>query len=235
MDSRDPAKDIQYHVQELRSRLAHSIIVLLILSGLGIYFSGEMLAWLQNDLQVGLNALTPYETIYTRIMIGVMFGFFTSLPVMLYQMLKFAEPGLKTKEYRVIRNFLPFSFILFIIGGAFSYTFIVKKSLSFFQHHTETAAVNTVWGLQNTIGFSLKLSAVAGALFQLPIVSMVLAKAGIINAEMMKKYRAYFIVGILVLAAVSTPPDLVTQIMITVPIIGLYELSIFLVSRIQPF
>jgi len=235
MESSEPAKDIQYHVQELRHRLLHSLTVLVVLSSIGLYFSGDILTWLQLDLEVGLNALSPYETIYTQIMIGIMFGFFAGLPAILYQMLKFAEPGLKRKEYRIMRNYLPMSFFLFILGGVFSYEFIVKTSFAFFEQSTQAADVNAVWGLQNTIGFALKLSAMAGVLFQLPIISVILGKAGIINANMMKKYRGYFIVGILIAAAMATPPDIITQIMITMPIIGLYELSIYLVSRIEPF
>lgn len=235
MDSSDPVRDISYHIQELRTRLIHSLVVLTVLSAVGFYLSGDILAWLQNDLGVGLNALSAYETIYTQIMIGLMFGFFTSLPVILFQLLKFAEPGLKPQEYRIIRNYLPMSFLLFVLGSGFAYESIVKTSLRFFKQSTQAADVNAVWGLQNTIGFALKLSAVVGVLFQLPIVAMVLAKAGVINAHLMRRYRSYFIVGILLLSAVATPPDIITQLLVTFPIIGLYQLSIYLVSRVRPF
>lgn len=234
MENRDPARDIDYHIQELRSRIIHSFIVLVVLTAIGFYLSGDILSFLQADLTTELHALNAYETIYTQIMIAVMFGFFAGLPAIIYQLLKFAEPGLRDAEYKVIRNFLPFSFILFVIGGVFAYEFIVKTSLQFFMESTKTADVTAVWGLQNTLGFALKLSIITGVLFQLPIVSIVLAKAGLINAWTMKKYRGYFIVGILVASAVATPPDIITQLLITAPIIGLYQLSIFLVSRIEP-
>ena len=227
------AQDLNSHISELRTRVIHSLIVLVVLSSIGFYFSQDILGLIQADLGLQLNALTAYETIYTQITISLIFGFITGLPAILYQLLKFMEPGLKPKEYRLLRNYLPLSILLFGIGSLFSYNFIVKKSLSLFMNMTESAGVQSVWSLQRTIGYAIKLSTVSGMLFQLPIVSMILAKAGLINSEMMNEYRAHFFIAVLIIAAVATPPDLVTQILVTLPVLGLYQVSIFLVSRIE--
>lgn len=227
-------QSLEYHVNELRTRLFHSFIVFTILSLFGFYFSGEIMSFLQADLGLQLNTFKAYEAFYTQLMISVIFGFFSGLPVFLYNLIKFAEPGLKPEEYRTLRNFVPFSFILFIIGFVFSYQFVVKSSLQFFESFTANADVRSVWGLRTTIGFALKLSAATGILFQLPIASLVLGKAGLINADMMRKYRAHVAIAILVIAAFSTPPDIVTQLFITLPVIGLYQISIYMVARIQP-
>jgi sec-independent protein translocase protein TatC len=227
-------QSLQYHIQELRKRVIHSGIVFIVLSAIGIYFSGDILSIIQNDLGYSLNALSAYEAFYTQIMIGVLFGFFFSLPTTLYHMIKFAEPGLKPGEYRILRNYLPFSVILFVVGAVFAYTVIVKTSLEFFRASTLAADVGAVWSLQNTVGFSLKLSALTGIMFQLPIAALVLAKAGLINADVMRRYRAYFVVAVLLLAAIATPPDLVTQLLVTGPVIGLYQISIYLVKHVDP-
>ncbi|MFB6158866.1 MAG: twin-arginine translocase subunit TatC [Candidatus Nanohalobium sp.] len=226
-------QQLEHHVAELRWRLKHSFIVLVVLTAVAFYFSPQMLTWLQHDLTMELNALVAYEVLYTRLMMSVLAGVLMSLPVLMYHGIKFAQPGLKPEEYRVLRNYLPMSVILFVAGAVFAYQVIVKSSLDFFQSVTTGSGVEAVWGLQNTLGFALKLSAFTGIMFQLPIAALVLAKAGLIDRESMIQYRSYFMVAVLLLAAVATPPDIVTQVMLTVPVMGLYQLSIFLVDRTE--
>lgn len=227
------AKELEAHLKEMRWRLKHVLIVLVILTGLSFYFSADVLTFLKGDLNVSLHALVVYEVLYTRIMISVLMGFFLSLPVFMYHFLKFVKPGLRDSEYRVLRNYMPFSIMLFLAGASFAYQVIVKSSLSFFKSTSATSQVQSVWGLQSTLGFAVKLSAFTGVMFQLPIAALVLAKAGLLDREMMIRYRTYFLVSVLLLAAVATPPDVVTQVLLTLPVVGLYQLSIWLVSRVN--
>lgn len=221
------------HLAELRSRLKHSFIVLIVLTAFSFYFSADILAWMQSDLSVSLHALAAYEALYTRILIALLFGFFLSLPALLYQGLKFLKPGLRSEEYSLLRNYLPFGVLLFVLGAVFSYNFIVKSSLSFFVSTTSGTGVEAVWGLQNTIGFALKLSAFTGVMFQLPIVSLILSKAGVISSKVMREKRTYFFVGVLLASAVATPPDIISQVILTSPVLLLYQFSIYLVSRTE--
>lgn len=221
------------HLSELKSRLTHSGIVLVVLTAASFFLSSRLLNLIQNDLSVSLHALAAYEALYTQILISVIFGFFLALPAILYQALKFVKPGLKDDEYRLLRNYLPFSVLLFVGGAVFAYEFIVKSSLAFFASTTTGTGVDAVWGLQNTVGFALKLSAFTGITFQLPIASVVLAKAGVLESKDMRKYRAYFFVFILLISAVATPPDVVSQVLLTLPVMALYQLSIYLVSRVE--
>lgn len=221
------------HIQEMRRRLLHVLVFFLIATGGVFYVSADMLTWLQTDLALGLNALTPYEVIYTQLILAALLGFLLTLPVTLYHTLQFLKPGLKPKEYRVLRNFLPLFVVLFFGGSAFAYEFVVKSSLQFFQQSTASSGVTAVWGLKNTILFVIKISALAGIMFQLPIIAAVLSKTGFITAAQMKAHRSYVIVAILIIAALATPPDLITQVLITLPVIVLYQLSIFLVSRME--
>lgn len=226
-------ESFESHLGELRDRLKHSLVVLIILTAFGFYFSTDILSWFQGDLMVSLHALAAYEVLYTRLLIAFLFGFFLSLPILLFHCLKFAQPGLREDEYRLIRNYLPFSLLLFSAGPLFAYEYIVKTSLQFFISTTGGADVEAVWGLQNTIGFALKLSAFTGVFFQLPIVSLVLSKAGVIDSEIMRSYRPHFFVMVLLCSAVATPPDIVSQLLLTAPVILLYQLSIFLVGRTE--
>lgn len=224
---------IEQHFLELKSRVLKSTVALALAGVAGFLYSADILSWLQNDLDLSLHALTAYEVFYTRITIAILFGFVVSVPFIAFQLLKFAKPGLKDREYRVIRNYLPFSLILFLAGAAFSYNYVAKSALSFFSGMTETSQVTAVWGLQNTIGFVVKLSAFSGLMFQIPILSVVLASAGVLTKDMMIKYRPYAVVAVLLLAALSTPPDVVTQVLVTLPVLGLYQLSIWLVGKYE--
>ena len=223
----------EQHLRELRRRIVYTAVFTVLATLAVFYRSGEILSFLQADLGFTLNALKAYEVFYTQVMIAIVLGVVISLPIIIYQALKFAEPGLKRKEYKALRNYLPFSILLFIGGAVFAYEFIVKLSLSFFQSFNTEASVNAVWGLQNTLGFALKLSTFTGIFFQLPIVSAILAKIGLLNSKMMIEYRNYFIIAILVLAAFATPPDIISQALITLPMIGLYQISIKIVKRIN--
>jgi sec-independent protein translocase protein TatC len=226
-------ESLEVHVKEFRRRFLYFLASFVASVFVSFYFSADVLAWLQADLGYTLNALHAYEAFYTQLMISMILGFFISLPVLVYQALKFVKPGLKGREYRAVRNYLPFSVILFVTGAAFSYQFVVKTSLAFFSQMNRQAEVAAIWGLRNTIGLALKVSGFTGIVFQLPIVSLVLSKAGLISSEQMTEYRGYFIVAVLVIAATATPPDMVTQALLTLPVILLYELSIYLVKRTE--
>ncbi len=226
-------KAVEPHVQEMRQRLLRVLSVFFVAAAGTFYYSSEILTWMQQDLELGLNALAAYEVIYTQLFLAALLGMILTLPYSIYHALRFLKPGLKPKEYRVLRNYLPLFVILFFGGALFSYNFVVKASLQFFHDMTLSSGVDAVWGLQNTILFVVKISALTGILFQLPIIAAVLSKAGFITAGQMKENRAYFAVAILIVAAVATPPDLITQILIAVPVLGLYQLSIFLVARME--
>lgn len=219
------------HVEELQKRLRYSTVFFILAVFITFYFSPDILTWLKTDLGFKLHAFTAYEALYTRLMISLLGGFVFSLPITLYQLIKFMQPGLKPEEYRVLRNYIPLSIVLFVVGSVFSYQFIVKTGLEFFSAVTTGSNVEAVWGLRSTVGFALRLSTFTGIVFQLPIVAVVLDTAGLINEDMMREYRNYFLVSVLLVSAVATPPDIFTQVLVTVPVVFLYQLSIFLVSK----
>ncbi|MFC5133750.1 MULTISPECIES: twin-arginine translocase subunit TatC [Haloferacaceae] len=229
----DDPHSLDYHLQELRQRLKYSVVVFAVTAIGGFLVSGRVLSWLQRDLVIPLNAFVPYEALYTQVMIALLIGVIVAVPVLLFEVLRFAKPGLRDQEYRTVRNFLPFSYILFLGGSVFAYEFIATNALQFFQSFTASADVASVWGLQATISFVLRISALTGALFQLPVIAAVLGMAGLLTSEQMRRYRSHFIVAILVVAAVATPPDVLTQVLIVGPVIGLYQVSIWLVGRIE--
>ncbi len=224
---------LQDHVEELRKRLKYSALALVSCTVVGYYFSSDILAWLQQDLAFSLNALTAYEVFYTQLTIALLAGFILSFPFIFYQVLMFVKPGLKQREYRILVSYLPLSVVLFTSGAVFGYQVVSKAALSFFSSATQSSDVAAVWGLRSTLSFVLQLSALNGIVFQIPVAALVLSKAGLLGSESMKLYRKHFLVAALLLAAVASPPDVLSQVMIFVPVAGLYELSILLVTFVE--
>ena len=218
-----------YHFRELKSRLKHSAIVFVFLCGLGWFVSDHLLVFIQNDLAVELHAVRVYEVIYARLNIAFMFGLAFTLPVLCYQLLNFAKPGLTKTEYRYLRNFLPLSFVLFVLGSVFAYVFVISSALNFFYGQTLVSGIQPIWSLSNTIGFIVRISALTGLLFQVPIFIYILNSLGVVDKRKLKLYRPYFVVSVLFVSALATPPDIITQVLITLPVILLYEITLRLI------
>lgn len=219
-------KSFEQHFSELKASVKHSFIVFLVLSVFFFMFSEGLLAWMQKDLQVGLHGLTPFEVFNVRLSISAVLGLVFSIPVILYSLISFAKPGLSKKEYRILVYSLPVSYSLFVAGSFFAYHVIFRNAVKFFLGYTRAAEVTVVWGLQNTLMLGARISIISGILFQLPLIVVILEKGGIVTVEQLEKYRNYVIVAVMLVAAVATPPDLITQVAITLPIIALYEISI---------
>ena len=219
-------QSFEQHLYELKSSLKHIAIVSIFLTAFFFLISDNILQFMQQDLEVGLHGLSPFEVLNVRIAMAAIFGIVLSIPVILYSLIKFAEPGLTKKEYRILRNSLPFSYLLFIGGSVFAYQVVFRNAVNFFIEFTQGANIEVVWGLQNTLMLGLRISLITGFLFQLPLLVVILKKAGLVTIDQLKEYRPYVIVAVLLIAAFATPPDLITQVFITVPIILLYEISI---------
>ena len=219
------------NLSELKRRLKHVSVIFLIFTVLGFALSGELISMIQADLRLSLHALRPYEALRVRILAAVLISFILTLPVAFYHLIKFAEPGLRQKEYRALRNVIPLSFGLFLLGGLFSYFFVFKKAIIFFRKYTFGADVEAIWGLSYTASFAIQLSYLTGLMFQIPVISLLLSKLDIIDAGDMIRYRGYFFVAVIGLSAIATPPDILTQVLVAFPMVGLYQLSIYLVSK----
>lgn len=231
-DSFGEIKSFEGHFHELKASLKHGFIVFSVLSVFFFLISDQLLIFMQQDIEVSLHGLTPFEVLNVRMSISSILGLVSSLPVIIYSLVSFARPGLKEEEHKILRNSLPFSYILFIAGTIFAYQVIFKSAINFFISYTQGSNIAVLWGLENTLMLGLRISLITGFLFQLPLLILILEKAGIITVQQLKNYRAYVIVAVLIIAAVATPPDLITQILITLPIILLYEISLKIAEHV---
>ena len=212
------------HYEELRDRLIKSIVAVLAAACLFYLIVDKVFAFVIKP--VGRLVFTaPGEAFVARIMLALFGGIFLALPVVLYQVWRFVAAGLKEHEAKYVRIFAPCSFVLFIMGGSFAYFVAVPVSIRFLLSFSSSVIVPMIT-VKNYISFVGTMLLAFSIVFELPLVLMFLTKIGIATPAFLAQKRKYAIVIILGVSALITPPDCVTQIMIAVPLIILYEAGI---------
>lgn len=155
-------------------------------------------------------------------------GFVIAFPYILWQFWRFISPGLKNKERAYSSGFIIVSSILFFIGVVFGYYVIAPLSVHFMLTYQLSDFVQTQPSIQSYIAYIRASALASGILFELPIIIYFLTKIGLATPEGMRKYRKFALVIVLIVAAVITPPDIASQIIVAIPVLILYEISIFI-------
>lgn len=197
----------------------------------------------------------PQEYFFTLIRISMVGGLMLGFPVIAYQLWRFVAPGLYRNEKNAFLPFLIASPALFLAGAAFAHFIVVPLAMSFFlgfadlpsfmaalvatggdvASATKDTGIDIVFNgkVNESLDITLKMIVAFGLCFQLPVLLTLMGKAGLATAHGLRSTRKYAVVGILVVAALVTPPDVTTQLILFVVVYGLYEISIFLVSRVE--
>ncbi len=235
------------HLVELRKRLINSFICLLIFFLFCYYFSEYIYGFLVDpyaqavkDEEEGRRLIFTalQETFLTYLKVSFFAAFFITSPFILIQIWKFIAPGLYENEKSAIMPYLVLTPILFILGGVLVYYLIMPLAIKFFLSF-ESSGINTGLPIQleakvsEYLSLIMKLIFAFGLSFQLPVILSLLARIGMVDSKFLKKRRKYVIVIIFAAAAILTPPDPITQIGLAIPLLILYELSIFLVKIIE--
>ena len=221
------------HLVELRDRLIRALIAVGVCFGVlalypgpaGLYdlLAAPMVAHLPDGTKlIATNVISP---ILVPLKITLMAAFLVALPVVLYQVWAFVAPGLYSHEKKMVLPLVISSTLLFLIGVAFCY-FIVIPGMSKFIQAFAPSAITVAPDIEQYFGFVLTLFMVFGIAFEVPIAVIVLARLGIVTIEQLKAWRGYFIVGSFIIAAVVTPPDVISQLALAIPMCILYELGI---------
>lgn len=219
------------HLRELRSRLIKSIVAFFVGTGIAFYFASQIFEILKEPVkrsypQVELVTLSPTEPLFILLKISIVFGFILSLPVILFQLWRFVEPALYPNEKRLVIPLTLFSILLFLLGGAFSYFAALPMALRFLLGIGLSQLQATPFLSVNLyISFLLKMIIGFGIAFELPVVIFLLQRAGIVSESQLKAFRKYFIVLAFVAGALIAP-DVTTQVLMAIPLIILYELSL---------
>lgn len=222
------------HLEELRWRLLKCIGAIVLSAFVTYYYSDLLLNSLikpTENLSVNLNLQVLKVTSMFTIKLGlaIMGGIMISIPVLIYQLLRFLAPAIKNTSKVQFLVVILFSSFFFLMGILFAYHIIIPYSLSFFTSMSFTAIpVDYNFTLDGYLTYILWLLFACGLIFQLPVITWFFAKIGLLTPAFLRHYRKYMFVFFLVIAGILTPPDPVSQILIVIPLILLYELSIFI-------
>ncbi len=182
--------------------------------------------------KVVLQASAPAEQFIKAIVLAIATGFIVAFPYVCWELWRFVKPGLYPHEIRRIKGSVFVVSLLFFLGVAFGYFVLVPFTLSFFSNFQLAPEIQNLWRIGQVIGWVLQLSIACGLLFQWPLLSMTLAQLGVLSPQWLKKYRKHFIVVIFIIAGIVTPsPDVLSQLVLALPMLLLYEISVWLVKK----
>jgi sec-independent protein translocase protein TatC len=167
------------------------------------------------------------------IMMSIMGGIVLSFPFLFYQIWSFVKPGLKQNEKSAASGIVLWVSVLFFIGILFGYFIVAPLCVQFFGNFQISEAIKNDFTINSYMGTVISSVFYSGLLFLLPVVTYLFTKLGVITPEYLKKYRKHAIVGILILSALITPPDLISQVIVGVPIVILYEIGILVSKRVM--
>ncbi len=224
------------HLEELRWRVIYSLIGVVV---------GAILCWIFIDFlvdyvllvpakvnKIKLQNLKPFGQLFLYMQIAIIGGVILSLPNLFFQLWKFISPALRKTERRYISAIVWFSTFCFLVGIVFAYYLMIPLSLSFAAQFGSTSIENN-FAIDEYFSIITSIMLAAGVVFELPMVSFFLSKLGILTPKFMRKFRRHALVVILILSAILTPgTDPVSQIVLAVPLVLLYEISIF-VSKLS--
>lgn len=223
------------HLIELRNRLLYSFAALLIVFVCLLPWAADLYALLaqpmlnklpQGGQMIAIDVVTPF---FVPLKVAMMVAFIISLPYILYQIWLFAAPGMLIHEKRMVLPLIAVSYLLFLSGMAFAYFAVFPVVFGFITAAAPTG-VAVMTDIDKYLSFVMSMFIAFGATFEVPVVVVALAWSKIVNITQLREARSYVIVGAFILGAILTPPDIVSQFMLAVPLWLLYEAGIVVVS-----
>ncbi|HEX9964489.1 MAG TPA: twin-arginine translocase subunit TatC [Allosphingosinicella sp.] len=228
------------HLIELRRRLIWSFLALGAAFAVSFYFAGQIFGFLVQPLIEGFGGpgegrlvyTKLYEAFFTEVRVALFAAFFLAFPILAMQLWAFVAPGLYAKEKRAFLPFLIATPVLFIGGGALAYYVVMPLAIRFFlgyQGQIPGIQQEALPAMGEYLSFVMHFILAFGISFLLPILLILLERAGLVTRDQLKRGRRYAILVAFVVAAVATPPDIISQFMLAIPLILLYELSLVVI------
>ena len=219
------------HLKELRNRLIVCAVVFVAAVVVTLAYADRLI-----DLLTAMGqgfytfvSIAPQEKLMQYFRVSLLAAVVVTVPVALYQMYAFAKPGLKKSETFFLKLVILLGLALFVVGVMFAYKLMMPFMLRFLSTGIEGADyIQTTTSIESYVSLCLTMFIIFGCVFEMPLVTIILSKMGIANPEILKKARGVAIVLIFFIAAVVTPPDIVSQCMVAIPMVLLYFVSIFL-------
>lgn len=250
------------HVDDLRKHLVKSALAILVLSIIAFFYIDnifddiilgplhqdfftyrKLCEWSHSyyhndqlcvkDFQITLQNTEMAGQFMMSFKLAFLTGIILSMPYILYQVWKFVKPALNQKETKGSKGFVFYTGFLFGLGILFGYFVLCPISINFFATYTLSSLVKNEINIQSIVSFMSLLVLGTGLIFELPVLMYFLARIGIISSTFLKKYRKYAFVIILIVAAIVTPPDIVSQVILTIPLYMLFEIGVFITKRVE--
>ncbi|MBC8472859.1 MAG: twin-arginine translocase subunit TatC [Planctomycetes bacterium] len=232
-DPLDSTMSLGDHLEELRARLILALMGLALGAIICLIFGPRILAFIQKpyyDCQPDnkLIVIGVADSFVAYMKISLISGLILTSPWVFYHLWMFVAAGLYPNERRYVQIAVPFSVILFVTGALFFLFLVAPLSLKFFLKFGEWIDVETSWTLQGYVSFITLLMLVFGLGFQTPIAIFILNRTGLVSISALRSSRKYVLLGVFVVAAVATPPDVISQITLAIPLYALFEMGILM-------
>lgn len=226
-------KSIYEHFEDLRECFLKTIFILFITFFISIFFShGIIVYFVETFAKSGVVfiSLSPFEILIAKIKLAFFLAFLISFPVISFIFFTFIKEGMKRKEFQFLKKTFLLSILIFYLGFFLSFFILIKISLNFFPLLSFVVGIHNYWSISKFISFMFTTSITIGLVFEIPVAITILIKMGIINREVIEMGRPFFIIFSFIIAAILTPPDILTQIIVALPLILFFEISIKLIK-----
>ncbi len=227
------------HLEALRRMLIHSVAALGVLLIPGFFAAGWLMPVLLQYLSgegegaIKFHYFSPLEPFLMQLKLGILLALFAALPYISMQISRFVAPALYARERKIVHLAAGAVFVLFLAGSAFAFFLVLPVLLEFSRSYSSNE-LTPMLGLANFVELAGLLLLGFGIVFQLPVLLLVLIRCGMVRVETLRKQRPVIVVAILVVAAVLTPPDVISQLLMATPAYLLFEISLLIGARIEP-
>ncbi|MDE3839283.1 twin-arginine translocase subunit TatC [Bacillus methanolicus] len=221
----DKELNVVEHLEELRKRLIITVASFLIFFVVSFIYVKDIYKWLVRDLDVKLIVLGPSDVIWVYFMLATVIAVAATIPVFALEAWLFVRPALRPNERKVTLTYIPALFFLFIAGLCFGY-FVIFPTVLNFLVELSGDLMETNFTAEKYFRFLMHMTLPFGVLFELPVVVMFLTSLGIINPYVLQKVRKYAYFVLVVISVIISPPDFMSDILVSIPLLFLYEISI---------
>ncbi|MCL7748830.1 MULTISPECIES: twin-arginine translocase subunit TatC [Halalkalibacter] len=228
MEQRDMS--VMDHIVELRRRIIITLVFFIVALIAGFFLATPLITYLQSTptaQDLPMNAFKMTDPIRIFMTFAFASALIITFPVILYQLWAFVSPGLHEKEQKATLAYIPFAFILFIAGLSFSYFVLFPFIVQFMGSLSERLGITEQYGINEYFSFLFQVTLPFGLLFQLPVIVMFFTRLGMLTPSLLAQVRKFAYFVLLVIAGFITPPEILSHLMVTLPLLLLYEFSIW--------
>ncbi|MCD9020627.1 twin-arginine translocase subunit TatC [Cohnella silvisoli] len=219
------------HMRELRRRLLWIVIALFVSVVGGMFVTKPVILFIKSEPLIhdlALNVFSPSDAIGIWLKIGFIIGFTAALPFTMYQLWLFVRPGLHPNERRAAIRYIPYATLMFATGLVFAYYIVFPMAFTFTSGITKELGFQETYGISQYFSFLINIVFPVSLLFELPILIMFLTRLKLISPKLLGKFRKFAYLLLIIVATVITPPDLISDILVAIPLLLLFELSVLL-------